>query len=316
MTRTQPDATALDGVVSQVLAASEAAGMTVIPAVPDTDRDSGWLVELGPGQLDVQAFLALAASAGARLLYLEESHLDPENDSVMADVDDQPTSPEARRLQAEIRDLSEQHQGDRSRVTVAFAAGWVLHLWRTQADWYSTLLTLAGELGLLLDEDDDSDAAGGPDEADVERLAQEVLALPQFRTAWRAAGAASLRQRHRVVHEHLDACGQWDSAHPMLLYRVTDRATDLATDDVERVYADIHRRLPELALAFTNDARYRQANNINLVRNAARQFLTEQAGGYPPTSVDRDLLLATPPLDQRVNRGRPASNAPMIDLPE
>jgi hypothetical protein len=39
MTRTQPDATALDGIVSQVLAASEAAGMTVIPAVPDTDRD-------------------------------------------------------------------------------------------------------------------------------------------------------------------------------------------------------------------------------------------------------------------------------------
>jgi hypothetical protein len=63
-------------------------------------------------------------------------------------------------------------------VTVAFAKGWVLHLWRTQADWYATLLTLAGELGLLLDEDHDSDADGGPDEADVERLAQEVLALP------------------------------------------------------------------------------------------------------------------------------------------
>lgn len=92
-------------------------------------------------------------------------------------------------------------------------------------------------------------------------------------------------------------------------------ATDLAAEQAEHRYADLRQRFGELAPQLTADQSFRTANNANLRRHAADDFLAAQAGGYRPSAVDRDRLLATPPLARSAKSRTAPGAATLLDLP-
>jgi hypothetical protein len=290
---------------------ADSANLTIIPATPTCGDGRGWLVELGTDDMDPAVFVALAAAAGARLFYLEQTQFDASLELPVDDPDDEEPDEHTAARRVELRRRARSRNGQLCSVSLSFTAGSVLHLWHLDADWYSEILRQSEELASA-DHAGDLERCGRRERlerADVERLAQELLEIDAFRGTRNPADRARAARQHPELRK-LDESGRsWD------VYEVIRLATDLAAEQAEHRYADLRQRFGELAPRLAADQSFRTANNANLRRHAADDFLTAQAGGYRPSAVDRDRLLATPPLARSAQSRTAPGAVPLVDLP-
>jgi hypothetical protein len=122
--------------------------LTVVPVTPVSQKGWGYLVLLDHSHLNAAEFCALAASAGAKLLYFQTEDFNVRTDpSVMvggsglgrrvASVSDELT---------EFRRYVESFDGRIRQLELAFVVGGVLHCWAVAADWYLDLVDRAAQL--------------------------------------------------------------------------------------------------------------------------------------------------------------------------
>jgi hypothetical protein len=123
--------------------------LIVVPATPvsRTGCGCGHLILLDNNHLSAAEFCALAASAGAKFLYVQTEHF-----AVRADLDmilggDQSgqgvsVSDES----ADFRRYVESLNGRIRQLELAFFVGSALHCWAVAANWYLDLVDRAAEL--------------------------------------------------------------------------------------------------------------------------------------------------------------------------
>jgi hypothetical protein len=128
----------------------------------------------------------------------------------------------------------------------------------------------------------------------VDRLAQELIQMPEFRAAPTAA------QRRRIARAQpeiaaLDAGTRPGYRHAV--YQVISRAEDFATAEADSRYRDMEARLADLAAECEATPAFQNAGSARARREHARDFPTEKAGGYPPPTRFLELFLDTPPAE-------------------
>jgi hypothetical protein len=242
--------------------------LTIVPAVPQ--HDCGPEVCLGPDELDLPGFLALAGRLGGGVLYLQAAPFDPDS----GDQDDEQAGGMPEHL---IR-----HKGQTGQVSVAFSANGLVHFWEHETAWFAEWEELAGG------------TVAGADmyEAGTERLGEEerarlageladaILADPQFRAASRAD---RWRIASRAVPEGTDPWAGRDAAR-----QACDRADQMAQER----YDELEARLDDLAAELLASSAYQQASSAAARKRAAERFLIPHADGFSPPALVRDELHA------------------------
>jgi hypothetical protein len=297
--------------VAAARSGADAANLTIIPATPTRDDGQGWLVELGPDDMDPAEFVALAAAAGARLFYLEQTQFDATLELPVNDPNHEESDEHVAARWVELECRAQSRKGQLCSVSLSFTAGSVLHLWNTEADWYSEILKQSEELAPA-HHVYDLEGYGRRERlqrTDVERLARELLEINAFR------GTRNPSDRTRIARQHPELRKLDESERSWDVHEVIRLASDLAAEEAEHRYAVLRQRFGELAPQLAADQSFRTANNANLRRHAAEDFLTAQAGGYRPSTIDRDRLLATPPLARSTQRRTAPGAATLLDLP-
>ena len=120
----------------------------MVPAAPVSHKGWGYLVLLDDNHLSAAEFCALAASAGARLLYVQTEDFNVRTDVEMIVGGSDPGRQEAS-MSDELfgfRRYMENFNGRIRQLELAFAIGCVLHCWAVAADWYVGLVDRAAEL--------------------------------------------------------------------------------------------------------------------------------------------------------------------------
>jgi hypothetical protein len=236
---------------ASVIAFAAAENLAVVPAIPG--RDCGPEVCLGPEELDLPGFLALADRLGRGVLYLRAVPFDPDSD------EHQPADPPAHLTR---------RKGQTGEVSVAFAANGVVHFWEDYAAWHLEWQDLAdgrrsaerGDQAGRLREEERARLAG--------ELADEVLADPQFR-------AASRGDRQRIARLALpqgtDQWVGWDAVR---------EACDRAQQVTEAAYRQLEDRLDDLAAELLASPAWQQASSPAVRRQAAGRFLIPHADGF------------------------------------
>ena len=148
----QAPAIDVDQLAAQVAQLASNQQLAVVPATPLPVLGSGLLVLLGNNDMSAEDFCKLAATAGARLLYVQAEYFDAESEpelSVEHNGSGQRWAPSASL--AELRREAGRFNGRIHQLELAFTAGCVLHCWAVAAEWYADLVDHAGVL--LLAED-------------------------------------------------------------------------------------------------------------------------------------------------------------------
>jgi hypothetical protein len=139
------DVDLLAGQVEQLASSQD---LRVVPATPVSTTGSCHLVLLGNDDLSAEAFCELAASAGARLLYVQavgfNTGTDPDLDLSQRHLTGH-VSVASDQL-AELRQDAQCFNGRIRHLELAFVVGCVLHCWAVAADWYNTLVDRAATL--------------------------------------------------------------------------------------------------------------------------------------------------------------------------
>jgi hypothetical protein len=138
----------IDQLAAQISQLASSQQLIVVPATPVSHQGWGYLVLLDHNDLSAEEFCALAASAGAKLLYVQT-----EDFIAAADLDVLAGGPDQRGPGISISDelagfrqYVEAFNGRIRQLELAFAKGCVLHCWAVAADWYVRLVDRAAEL--------------------------------------------------------------------------------------------------------------------------------------------------------------------------
>ncbi|MER0485142.1 hypothetical protein ABR737_43655 [Streptomyces sp. Edi2] len=242
-----------------------------------------------------EAFVDLAATAGARLLYscretFDLASLDLEED------EEQSLDVHTRNRIAAVRHQATTHQGRCRDVHLAFAADGVLHCWTAvQAAWY-TAISAEFEGALAVHDEDvdnrDRTTADEPDrmsEREIALLAAQLRESPEFREA------PSQAQRQRIVRRLVGprVANYW---------AVVERAADAVDAASEKAFAELEAQLEDLAEELANDSKIREARSkARKVRAVA--FLKTRSGGYKPPSGLVEILLDE--VAKKIRNGKP-----------
>ena len=248
---------------ASVIAFAAAENLAVVPAIPG--RDCGPEVCLGPEELDLPGFLALAGRLGSGVLYLRAVLFDPDSD------EHQPADPPAHLTR---------RKGQTGEVSVAFAADGVAHFWEDYAAWYLEWQDLA-DGGRGAEREDRTGRLSEEERARLAgELADEMLADPQFR-------AASRGDRQRIARLALpqgtDQWAGWDAVR---------EACDRAQQVTEAAYGQLEDRLDDLAAELVASPAWQQASSPAARRQAAGRFLIPHADGFGLPPLIRDELYA------------------------
>jgi len=133
----------IDQLAAQISQLASSQQLTVVPVTPISQRGCGYLVLLDHDQLSAAEFCALAASAGARLLYVQTEDFNVRTDpSMMVGGGGASMGDEL----ADFRRHVENFNGRIRQLELACAVGCVLHCWAAAADWYVGLVDRAAKL--------------------------------------------------------------------------------------------------------------------------------------------------------------------------
>ena len=232
--------------------------LMIVPAIPAAH--DGPQVQLGLDEMDLPEFLELAGKLGGGAIYLQSVRFDPGEEEDLPDG-------AAGLLK---------YEGHISRVTVAFAAGGVMHFWEDEASWYVRWEVLT--------DPENSHGADGRlgDEERARRageLAAALLADPKFRgdrgNRWRIAQQAISRDTD-----------DWVSREAI------SQAGDQADRMAQEQYDQIEGQLDTLAAELLTSPAWQQARSAAARKQAAVRFLIPRADGFSPPALMRDELYA------------------------
>jgi hypothetical protein len=138
----------VDQLAAQVMQIASSQQLVVVPGTPVSTRGWGYLVLLDHHDLSAAEFCALAAAAGARLLYVQAEGFNAGNDPdiVMGGRDQSGQEGPMNDRMAEFRRYMENFNGRIRQLELAFAIGCVLHCWAVAADWYVSLVDRTAEM--------------------------------------------------------------------------------------------------------------------------------------------------------------------------
>src|SRR5579875_560710 len=219
------DAEDLAALAQRVAEFAAGTGTALVPAAPA--HGCGPEVCLGPDDLDLPAFLELARTLGASVLYVEAKPF-----------------PGGTELPA--------HLGQTGEFSAAFMANGLVHFWERRTGWYLEVEEFADnairEGRYRAAGDDDDDRLSDEERAHLaDELATVILADPKFR-------AAAPAQRRRLAQKAIP-----DDANRWAGYDAIDKACNLAAEMTEAAYERLEDRLDELATQLLADPAYRKA---------------------------------------------------------
>jgi hypothetical protein len=240
--------------------------LTIVPAVPQ--HDCGPEVCLGPDELDLPRFLALAGKLGGGVLYLEALPFDP------AAVE----SDQLEELPAHLI----AHKGQTGQVSVAFAANGLVHFWDHETAWFAEWEELVG--GTVTNADL-YEAPGMERLSEEERarlvseLADAIVADPEFR-------AAKVTGRWGLSEKAIPA-----GTDPFVSREARRQACTRAYQMAQEQYDRLEGQLDDLAPQLLADAAYQRARSAAARKKAAERFLIPLADGLsaPGSLVPEEL---------------------------
>ena len=138
----------IDQLAAQISQLASSLQLIVVPVTPVSQRGCGYLVLLDHNQLSAAEFCALAATAGARLLYVQTEDFNVRTDlcMIVGGSEQSGHEPLVSAELANFRRYVENFDGRIRQLELAFAIGCVLHCWAVAADWYVRLVDRAAEL--------------------------------------------------------------------------------------------------------------------------------------------------------------------------
>jgi hypothetical protein len=274
--------------------------LVMIPAMPLQNNDSGFTVLLGQEDMSASEFCDVAVTAGAKLCYAQANAFDAERD---LRVGRRRTlawqSSEKDAGLAALREEASVYNGRIGEIALGFATDGVLHCWIVTAPWYDRFVERLDDLepgvNPMFEQMPDAEA-----EALTDRLAQDLIQMPEFRSAPTAA------HRRRLARTQTEIAALEGDARPgyrHVAYQVIRQAEESLAAEADSRYREIEARLADLAVECEASSTFRNARSARARRERARDFLVEKAGGYPPSTRLLELFLDTPPL-QKVSTGR------------
>lgn len=121
--------------------------LIVVPATPVSHTGCGYLILLDHDHLSPAEFCALAASAGAKLLYVQTEHFVMQTDfGTILGSDQNGQGVSASSELADFRRYVESFNGRIRQLELAFFMGCALHCWAVAANWYLDLVDRTAEL--------------------------------------------------------------------------------------------------------------------------------------------------------------------------
>jgi hypothetical protein len=138
----------VDQLAAQIMQLASSQQLVVVPATPIPGTGLGRLVLLDDGDLSAADFCQLAATAGARLLYVQAEGFDAGTDPNLDIGPHDHLAPDVTSSTqlAELRREAERFNGRIRQLELAFAVGGVLHCWAVAADWYGSFMDRLAEL--------------------------------------------------------------------------------------------------------------------------------------------------------------------------
>lgn len=297
--RAVQDSSDVDELVTRVTELVAARQFVTIPALPLRGDDSGFVVFLGPENMDVSEFCDLAVAAGAKIFYVQVNDFDAERHLAATSRARAWLREEENAGLISLREEASSFNGRPAAVQLGFAAAGVLHCWIARASWYDRfrerLEELETDTNPLFDEMPEAE-----ERAMVDRLAQGLIQLPEFRSAPTAA------QRRRIARAQSEIASLDTDTRPgyrRVAFQAIREAEERIASEADSRYREIEANFEELAAECEATQAFRSAGSARARREHARDFLTEKAGGYPPTTRLLELFLDTPPL-QKSRTGR------------
>lgn len=144
----------IDQLADHVQQVAVSRNLRIVPVTPVSTAGSCQLVLLGSDDLSATDFCELAASAGARLLYVQAEFFNAGTDP---DLNlwgrTHARQGPAGDMVAQLHRDAQLFNGRIRQLELAFAADCVLHCWAVAADWYSGLVDRAAMLVPRLDQE-------------------------------------------------------------------------------------------------------------------------------------------------------------------
>lgn len=292
----------IDDLAAQVKDILSSRQLVIVPAMPVRNNDSRFVVLLTQEDMSVGGFCDIAVAAGAKIMYVEARAFDAETDLTIKhrqEFDGQDVAEDGG-LTSALRREASVYNGRIGKMEVGFAANGVLHCWIVTAPWYDRFIE-------RLKEQERQPAfvftAPTPEQlaeqrAAVDRLAQELAQIPEFRSA------RTYSQRRQVADSRPElAAMEFDtqSQADYFVSRAVSQAGQNLYAEAESRYREMEAGLEELAAEFAATPAFMNAGSGRARREHAKDFLAEKAGGFPPPTRVLELLLDTPP----VRRARP-----------
>jgi hypothetical protein len=285
----------IDELAAEVPDLASSRNLVLIRALPLQSRESGFAVYLGDEDMSAADFCDIAAEVGAKLLYFGIRDFNAEDDLSVGRPGrlNRRTDTEDPVLTA-LRQEASAYDGLPAQATLGFASNGVVHYWVIMTPWYADYIDRldnlqTGEVPLF------ERMPAAEEQAMVERLAQELAQLPEFKSAANAA------QRRRVAQAQPEIAAL--EADPRFGYHrvafaAVRRADELISAEADVKYRELEARLDELAAEFAATSVFRNAGSARARREHAKDFLIEKAGGYPLPTRLLELFLDTAPLQK------------------
>lgn len=290
----------IDELVTQVNELVAARQLVMIPTLPLRGNDSGFVAVLSPEDMSVSQFCDLAVTAGAKIFYVQVNDFDAERDlTVNVGRARAWLGGEENVALMSLRKEASSYNGRIGEIQLGFAAGSVLHCWITTAPWYDQFIERLEDLepgvNPMFERMPEAE-----ERAMVDRLAQELIQTPEFKSASTAA------QRRRIARAQSEIASLDADTRPgyrHVAYQAIRKAEEHITAEADSRYREIESKLADLAAECEATPAFRNAGSARARREHARDFLAEEAGGYPPPTRLLELFLDTPPL-QKTKTGR------------
>lgn len=299
--RAAPRDPGIDDLAAQVKELVASRQLIMIPTMPLRNSNPSFVVFLSQGDMSASEFCDVAVAAGVKLFYVQADTFNSDRDLMVGGRHralNWQNGEEDTRL-ASLRGEAGVYNGRIGEIELGFASGGVLHCWIVTAPWYDYFMERLEDV-----EPDVNPMFERMPEAEeralADRLAQELIQMPEFRSAPTAA------QRRRIARTQpeiaaLDADTRPGYRH--VAYQAVRQADQRAVAEADNRYRDMEAKLADLAAECEATPAFQNAGSARARREHARDFLAEKAGGYPPPSRLLELFLDTPPL-QKTKTGR------------
>lgn len=229
-------------------------------------------------------------------MYVQAEAFDAETVLTLSRTADTPRyGAEEDPLLAALRRDASVYNGRIGTVVLGFAVSGVLHCWIVSAPWFERL----EDRFEALKPDANRVAVFSPpteeQRAKIDHLANNLAQMPEFRSA----ATASQRRRVALTQPEVAAMESDPSAGGRYLaYEVIRKAQETVATEAESRCREMEAMLRELAAEYAATPAFRNAGSSRVRREYARDFLTDKAGGYPPSTRLLELFLDTPPLQK------------------